>query len=128
MREYTVVRGDSFYKIARAHNTTTRAITEANPNIDPARLQIGAKIKIPPADTSSTATSSGASGAPVSNGYVYTVISGDTLTRIAQQHGTTVSALRAANGLRTSRLLVGQKLTIPSNGTNGNGGSTAPRF
>jgi hypothetical protein len=44
---------------------------------------------------------------------VYSVKAGDTLTRIAKAHGTTVRALRAANNLKTDRLLVGQKLKLP---------------
>lgn len=130
MKEYTVVRGDSFYKIAKDHNTTIKALTEANPNIEPTRLQIGAKIKIPvePAAGSSAAASSGVTGQTTSagNGTTYTVKSGDTLTGIAQRHGTTVSAIRSANGLRTSRLLVGQKLKIPAKNGSTNGNGTGP--
>ena len=132
MKDYTVVRGDSFYKIAKDHNTTIKALTEANPNIEPSRLQIGAKIKIPvePAGTSSTISNSGAGvgagGSSAENGTVYTVKSGDTLTGIAQRHGTTVSALRSANGLRTSRLLIGQKLKIPAKTESSNGNGTGP--
>jgi LysM repeat protein len=48
---------------------------------------------------------------------VYKVKQGDTLTRIARSHGTTVQALRALNALKTDRILVGQKLKIPAKGT-----------
>jgi LysM repeat protein len=41
------------------------------------------------------------------------VKSGDTLTRIAKVHGTTVKALKSANGLENDRLIVGAKLKIP---------------
>ena len=129
MKDYTVVRGDSFYKIAKDNNTTIKALTEANPNIDPARLQIGAKIKIPvgaPPSTSSGQGTGTRSGGTESNGMTYTVKSGDTLTGIASRHGTTVSALRAANGLRTSRLLVGQKLKIPAKNGSTNASGTGP--
>ena len=40
--------------------------------------------------------------------------SGDNLTKIAAQHGTSVKALRAANGLKTDSIKVGQKLKIPA--------------
>lgn len=44
----------------------------------------------------------------------YTVVSGDTLSGIAQKNGVTLEALLQANGLTTaSRLQVGQKLKIP---------------
>ena len=45
---------------------------------------------------------------------LYTVRSGDTLMRIAKQHGVTVKALRSANSLRTDQIKVGQKLKIPA--------------
>ena len=45
---------------------------------------------------------------------IYTVKSGDNLTKIARQFGTTVKALRAANGLKTDSIKVGQKLKIPA--------------
>ena len=40
--------------------------------------------------------------------------SGDNLTKIATQHGISVKALRAANGLKTDSIKVGQKLKIPA--------------
>lgn len=44
----------------------------------------------------------------------YRVRSGDSLWAIAQKHGTDVSSLRAANGLRGSRIYAGQVLTVPT--------------
>ena len=45
---------------------------------------------------------------------VYTVKSGDNLTKIAAQYGVGLKALRAANGLKTDSIKVGQKLKIPA--------------
>jgi len=47
-------------------------------------------------------------------GAVYLVKSGDTLTRIAKTCGTTIKALRSANGLDNDRIVVGEKLKIPA--------------
>jgi LysM domain len=44
---------------------------------------------------------------------IYVVKSGDTLSRIAKTHGTTVKAIEAANGLNGDQILVGAKLKIP---------------
>ncbi len=41
------------------------------------------------------------------------VKSGDSLTKIAKDHGTTVNALRKANKLTTDKIKVGDKLKIP---------------
>jgi LysM repeat protein len=42
------------------------------------------------------------------------VKSGDTLVKIARQNHITLRELRAANNLKTDRITVGQKLTIPA--------------
>jgi nucleoid-associated protein YgaU len=44
---------------------------------------------------------------------LYVVKSGDTLSRIAKAYGTTVKALKLANGLKNDRIIVGAKLKIP---------------
>ena len=45
---------------------------------------------------------------------LYVVKSGDTLSRIAKTHGTTVKALKSANSLEGDRIVVGAKLKIPT--------------
>jgi LysM repeat protein len=45
---------------------------------------------------------------------VYLVKSGDTLSRIAKTHHTTIKAIEAANHLATDRLSVGEKLNLPA--------------
>lgn len=45
---------------------------------------------------------------------VYVVKSGDTLSRIAKQHHTSVKALKAVNGLDTDIIAVGAALKLPS--------------
>lgn len=49
-------------------------------------------------------------------GSVYTVQSGDSLNRIAARSGVSVDAIKQANGLGSSMIRVGQKLTIPGPG------------
>jgi LysM repeat protein len=44
---------------------------------------------------------------------IYVVKPGDTLSRIAKTHGTTVKALKTANNLENDRIVVGAKLKIP---------------
>lgn len=47
-------------------------------------------------------------------GTVYLVKSGDTLTRIAKTHNTTIAALKTANNLANDKISIGEKLKIPS--------------
>ena len=50
IKEYTVVSGDVFWRIAQAHNLTTDELIAANPQIkDPGRIFPGDKIYIPAA-------------------------------------------------------------------------------
>lgn len=130
-KTYTVAKGDSFYKIAKSQGVSITALAKANPNVDSRKLKVGMTLQIPSSaavvstaptapgaltaapTTESTATV--ATAAPASSAAkTYTVKAGDTLTRVAKTHGTTVNALRSANNLKTDRLVVGQKLKIPA--------------
>lgn len=133
MKGYTIVSGDTFGRIAIRNHTTVSALKKANPNVDPLRIRPGQKINLPAPTT--TAAPTGASlmngtgvGGADATGNTYTVKAGDTLTRIAKNHGITVSQLRAANSnsLRTSRVNVGQKLKIPARSQASNGASLTP--
>lgn len=124
--EHVVVKGESFYTIAKKYGTSSRAIQEANPGVDPARLKIGQKLIVPARMASATA--SVPNGAAVTNGgATYTVKSGDTLNAIAKRHGTTVRELQAANNLKTTQIKVGQKLRIPNKAGGGGAASSVVR-
>jgi LysM repeat protein len=112
--EHVIVKGDSFYTVAKKYSVTSRAIQEANPGVDPSRLKIGQKLVIPA--RTATATAAAPSNGTATNGgtKTYTVKSGDTLNAIAKRHGITVKQLQAANNLATTQIKVGQKLRIPS--------------
>lgn len=65
--------------------------------------------------TAAFAASSGAqTEAVAAHGSWYTVKSGDTLSHIARYYGTTVQAIKDANGLSSSHIYVGQRLWIPT--------------
>lgn len=114
--EYVVVKGDTLAKIAKKNGVTLKALQSANPGVVPTKLKIGQKLVLPaggaPTDAAvSTTALSGEIGVAT-----YTVKSGDTLSKIAKSHGTTIKAIEAANGLSTTKIKVGQKLKIPSKG------------
>jgi LysM repeat protein len=133
MREYTIVKNDTLSKIAKAQHVTVGELTRANPGLDPRRLMAGKKINIP-VSTRSSATSA---TAPAELGFteppkpepraaaVHVVKRGETLTKIARQYGVTIKALKAANGLRTDRLLVNQKLKLPAAAASAPAGGTS---
>jgi LysM repeat protein len=56
---------------------------------------------------------------------VYTIVSGDTLGKIAHAHGVSLKALEAANsGVDSRKLKIGQKINIPS-GDNSSAGTSS---
>lgn len=63
-----------------------------------------------------TATPTPVATTTPAEGTRYTVRWGDTLFSIAQRFGTTVEAIKAANGLTSDLILVGQELIIPAGG------------
>jgi LysM repeat protein len=127
--EYAIVKGDLLEKIAKKFHVSVKAITDANAGIEPTKLKIGQKIHIPaaPAPTASAATGAASTGGASTSGeQTYTVKSGDNLSSIAKEKGTTVKALRAANSLKTDRITVGQKLKIPVKASVPATGTTVP--
>jgi N-acetylmuramoyl-L-alanine amidase len=110
MQEYIVQKGDTYYSIGKKFGVSMKAITDANPGVDPKRLQVGKTIVIPPpapvAPTTVTPTISGE--------VVYTVVSGDTLSKIASKYHTTWQEIRDLNNLPTTNIKVGQQLRIPA--------------
>ncbi len=117
VKEYAVQQGDILAKIAKDHGISLNLLVKANPNLDPRRLKIGQKLSIPAPEPTAgpgellpgiTSDSSAASSA------VHVVKLGDTLTSIAKKHHTTVAAIKAANGMKTTRLIPNQKLKIPA--------------
>ena len=113
---YVVVKGDTLERIAKKSGVTLKALAAANPGVVPTRLQVGQKLIIPaPASTPPPDMGTAAPGTSMGGGEeMYTVKAGDTLTKIARAHGTTVKAIEAANNLSTTRIKVGQKLKMPS--------------
>ncbi len=91
--------GDTLTRLAVRYGTAPQALLQANPGLNPAKLRVGAALRLPavPART-------------------WTVRRGDTLSLIAQRSGTTLGALLGANrGLNPQvPLQVGQRLGLPA--------------
>ena len=112
---HSVRSGDTLGALARRYRTTTQAIMRLNGIKNPKALRIGQKLKIPGRGNPSE-PEPGSRAAAVSSktpkGVVYTVKEGDTLFTLARQFNTTVDRIKAANGLVSDSLTIGQKLVI----------------
>ena len=99
---YTIKQGDTIYKIAREYGTTIDEIVRANGLTRPDSLVIGQNLFIP---TNSNNTSS-----------TYTVVSGDTMYKIATQFDITLDELVRANPQISNPniIQIGQVINIPN--------------
>lgn len=103
---YTIKSGDTLYKIARTYKISVDNLVEANPGIDPNRLQVGQTICIPVAIPPGTCPPGTAS---------YIVQAGDTYSALARRFNTSVEAIATANpGVNPNALRIGQNLCIPA--------------
>jgi LysM repeat protein len=103
---YAIRAGDTLYAIAQSRGTTVSALTANNPGINPNDLRVGQLICVP--------RGGGAPGPGPCPGTFYTIRSGDTLFRIANERGTTVDAIIRLNpSLNSNNLQVGQIICLP---------------
>jgi len=110
IREYVVVKGDSFYTLGRKFAVPLSAIAKANPGVDPTRLKIGQKLVIPAPASPNVATASVGNSSET----VYVVKTGDTLLKIANGNPTMVKEIKTLNGLKTDLIRAGDKLKLPA--------------
>jgi len=97
---YTVMPGDTLYNIAKRYQTTVNDLIRAN-NLVSDVLLVGQLLRIP-----------GTTETP-DNTIYYTVKSGDSLWKIANQYGVNVQDLINLNNLTSNVLMIGQQLQIP---------------
>jgi LysM repeat protein len=121
---YVIQGGDSLSKIAQRYGVSAREIAELNAMKDPNKIRVGQKILLPahalshpkPAAPSKKAqpkaVAEAAPSAKVSAGGDYVVQPGDSLSKIASRHGTTIKAIKEANNLKSDSIRVGQKLAV----------------
>lgn len=126
---YRVRRGDSLSLIARRFGTSVTAIKRMNglrgSRIHPGQvLKLSERAKDPEKTAVPAPAASAKAGAPspqTPQPTQYRVRRGDSLIVIARRFGTTVGEIRRANRLKGSRIVVGQRLTIPARAAaNGN--------
>ena len=109
--KYTVRKGDNLGKIAAKHGITVDQLKELN-NLTDNNIMVGQSIVVP-GDGEQAATKPAKAERRKPRTTTHTVRSGETLGAIAEKYGTTVSAIKRASGIKSDRISIGQKLTIP---------------
>ena len=111
-QNYTVVAGDTLLKIANKHEISLAELVTWN-NLNSHPIYPGQDLKV--SGSGSVTASSTPTAAPQQdqkNVSVYTIKSGDTLSKIAGQFSTTVSQLKALNNLTSDRIYAGKTLKV----------------
>lgn len=116
---YTVKAGDTLLTIAARHGLRVSQLAAANGLVWNTWVYAGQRLTIPGATASPApvAETPPAETPPTAPGGVYVVQAGDNLFRIGLRHNVGVAALKAANGLYSDIVYVGQRLTIPAPGS-----------
>ncbi len=94
---YTVVPGDSLFKIGQKFGVNHQSIMQEN-GLKNSVIRPGMNLSIPQKPAA---------------GNSYTVKAGDTLYILAKRFGTTVNQIKSYNGLKSDTVIIGQKLIIP---------------
>ena len=108
---YTVRSGDTLSSIADRYGVSVLKLRRQN-RLATTALKVGDRLEIPEGDAPKAPVQPATAGSPSAAHHI--VRSGDTLSEVAATYGTTVEKLRAANGLRTSNLAVGDRLVLPA--------------
>ncbi|EAC8462774.1 1,4-beta-N-acetylmuramoylhydrolase [Listeria monocytogenes] len=133
---YTVVKGDSLWRIANNHKVTIANLKAWN-NLKSDFIYPGQKLKVSAGSTTSntntskpstgTSTSNPSTGTSTNaNAKVYTVVKGDSLWRIANNNKVTIANLKAWNNLKSDFIYPGQKLKVSAGSTTTNTNTSKP--
>jgi len=124
VQRYRVQRGDTLGSIAKRLGSTTRALRSMN-GLRSDMIKVNADLKIPVAPVMTASTGKPPANQQVSatsparfNGATtgYRVRNGDSLSKIARAHQSTVAQLKLLNGMRGDQLRVNRVLRVPVTG------------
>ncbi|MBC2202251.1 1,4-beta-N-acetylmuramoylhydrolase [Listeria welshimeri] len=128
---YTVVKGDSLWKIATKYNVSVANLKSWN-NLKSDNIYIGQKLKVTAGSTSNTSKPNTGSNANTSkpststNAKTYTVKKGDSLWRIATNNKITIANLKSWNNLKSDFIYPGQTLKVSASSTSINTNTSKP--
>ena len=112
---HVVRRGENLSTISKRYGTTVAALRRAN-GLRGSVIRAGQRLSIIAGAGatigSRTAATSASAVTPNSEPVTHVVRRGENLSTISKRYGTTVAALRRANGLRGSVIRAGQRLSI----------------
>lgn len=111
-REHKAKAGETPAGIAEEYGTTAAAIREANPNIGNRALRSGQRLVIPSSSPMSVVVARTFAEPAEPEFRVHRVRSGETLSHLAARYKVSVASIQRWNGLKSSRIRIGQRLRI----------------
>lgn len=112
--EYHVVEsGQTYYSISKQFGLSVNELLALNGFKGTERLSVGQKIRVASNGANGEVISKISSAGSNGDALIHTVVSGETLFRVAQTYGTSVDALKKLNNLSGNNVVVGQRLKIP---------------
>jgi LysM repeat protein len=126
---YTVIKGDSLWSIAKRFNVSLDELYAANDLNMNSLLRIGQEIQVPvdgaTADVLSVSPDSYQPTSLNQGTSSYTVQRGDTLSSIAKKYDSSVREIKAVNGKVSDLIRVGETLTVPEVGNEATSATSA---
>ena len=107
-RRHLVLEGETLAQIALRYKSSAAEVASVN-RLGASQPPAGTRITVPASMRPEPARPAAPRGVP---GGVYQVRSGDTLADISKRYGVSVEQLQQWNGLRTTRLVIGQRLRL----------------
>lgn len=108
---YTVQKGDTLSKIAKAHNTTIQQLKQWNQLVGD-QIYIAQSLVVASKPSTDKVTAISVVEEKQQRPVSHTVVKGDTLTNIAKKYKTTVANLMQWNNLKSDSIKINQKLAI----------------
>lgn len=110
---HTVQRQETLFSISKQYNVSIAEIKSWN-NLSSNNLQVGQELTIYPSEANDQEQQSLVVEKETQRNSYYTVKSGDSLYKIAQERDMTVEELKSLNNLTSNTIRVGQQLTVRS--------------
>ncbi|HET6528549.1 MAG TPA: LysM peptidoglycan-binding domain-containing protein [Balneolaceae bacterium] len=108
---HTVEAGETLFSISKKYDVNIAELKSWN-NLSTSSLDVGQKLTVYPGQSTDQQDRSIVVDKKTQQNTYYVVKSGDSLYRIAAEHGMTVKALKILNDLRSNTIRVGQHLTV----------------
>lgn len=110
---YTVKSGDTLFSIGKKYGVSYKTVMSWN-SLSKTTIKTGQKLTI---KNSNSKTSTSVKKTSTSSSKTYTVKSGDTLSKIAKKYGVSYKTIMSWNGLKSTVIQKGQKLSVKGKST-----------